>query len=227
MASNRKQIHFPLHRSRSFDHFMDNYCSEELKTINTDIITKGLSKDELFEIIEKYTKWKDDHKGTVRYIICQYLGWSIPSKASMMVLKEFVGCNKVLEIGAGLGLWSALMKEFGLDVITTSKEPNSMPYKKEQPDHGWCDIELLDGLDAVRKYDECNVLFISWGYHNKEFKQAVNQFKGNKIVVVGEIGGCTYWLNTDKYNNKYKMVKWFGIPQWYGLNDAMFFYERK
>ena len=102
-------------------------------------------------------------------------------------------------------------------------------------DIGWTgkyysDEELLDECwslpeEAMVKYQN-EVLFMCWApqFFDDDF---IKNFKGNKIIVVGESGmGCTYnGDNLSKFG--FTLKKIVKIPQWYGSEDVMQFHSKQ
>ena len=49
----------------------------------------------------------------------KWYGFLIPDKQALAVIKEYTNGKKILEIGAGTGLWSNLLQNNKVEVITT------------------------------------------------------------------------------------------------------------
>lgn len=206
----------------------------KMKQVIDPEIKKNLSIDELFNMIEELTDEKtQDSENLMRnssYCSIVYrdaftklFGWSVPSRSSLKQIKEFVGSDLVLEIAAGRGLWSALMRSVNMNVIATSIV-DDIYYDEDDMQKIWSDIELLDCTEAVTKYSDANCLFISWG--NGQLNKCLPIFKGNKIVVIGERGGCTDWFeDNEKYG--FALHSYVFIPRWTGLRDCVELYTRK
>lgn len=209
------------------EHFPQFPASDE-------IIKKDLSEKELFGLVHEYTDGKTysetndfmknfKYSPFYRFGYCAIFGWSIPSETALEKINEFVGPDTVLEIAAGRGLWSALMKKTNMNVITTSIADGHY-FDKKQMEKTWTDIELLDCVDAVTKYGDANCLFISWG--SGQLYRSLRSYNGKKLVVIGEgIDGCTDALD---YVNEFdfKLVSTIDIPCWDGIHDAVFLYSR-
>lgn len=204
----------------------------DIDGLNNNLIERDLSTEQLFILLEKYTsdRIRNDWNGwTFRFHVASIFGWSIPCKSALEEVKNFVKDDLVLEIAAGRGLWSALMRSVGINVICTSIIDGEY-YNKEQMEKTWTDIELLDCEKAVEKYRGANCLFLSWGSGNSLYK-ALDNFIGHYLIVIGELNGCTDDLrNTDdsytRYDFDFVLVKEVDIPQWPGMKDKMYFYSR-
>jgi len=191
-------------------------------------IYPGLTDEEL------KIKAKRDGIGVGEYsrrsgFISQY-GWSVPSEKGIEKLKEFVGNEKVIEVGAGYGLWAKLMQDADIQIV-----PTDMPLEREDrsqvpKDHAYTDIERLNNLDAMQKYIDFGVLMMVWPPYNDPMAyETLKKFKGNKLIFVGEgARGCT---GCDKFfdllGKNWKEVETVFLPQWHGIHDGLQLYVRK
>lgn len=166
-----------------------------------------------------------------REYFTQNYGWSVPSEDSMQELKNFIGNDTVLEVGAGYGLWAKLMQEIGVKIIPTTRKnhPDDL-YHVPNPNLSFTDVEDIESLNSIKKYPNANVLMMIWPpYDDTMAYQSLKSFNGNKLIYVGEgSGGCT---GCDKFhgllNKKWKLVKNINIPRWVGIHDYIMLYERK
>ena len=150
--------------------------------------------------------------------------WAIPDVHSIMEIIKFAEGNEILEVGAGNGFWSILIKTLG-GIITSS-----------DPMISHCDFnafhknfQKLDAVEAV-KQNPTNVLFICWpSYQNPYAYEALKEFKGNKFIYIGEdkYGCCGSPLFFNLLNDEWELKKQIEIECWYTIHDRMEFYERK
>ncbi len=142
--------------------------------VGDEIIEKNLTIDELSALIDRFTGGKTEEKTDelfsmknneyfhfYRFDYAKIFGWSIPSVSALEKIKEFVDTDTVLEIAAGRGFWSALMKSIGMNVIATSIADGHY-YSANDMEKTWLNVELLDCVEAVNTYSDANCLFISW-----------------------------------------------------------------
>ena len=139
--------------------------------------------------------------------------WAIPDLNAINAIAKFIGTAKCLEIGSGSGLWAKLLQLSGVNIIATDNK--SEPFKQH-----FTHIEVLNAKDAVDTYYDCDVLMLCWSR-----VPLPSQFKGSKIVYIGESeGGCTSGIPNP---HVWKLVDQIAIPTWFGINDELFFYCRK
>lgn len=110
----------------------------------------------------------------------EYYGiWGmLPDYESLMKIKEFINDQFTLDVGAGSGLYSLLLKSVGINIMAT--DPRKETYHTE-----YMKTEEYDSLQAIEKYNNAQVLFISWprGWPTTEDMQL---FKGRKVIIIGE-----------------------------------------
>ncbi len=200
---------------------------------NLEIIEYKKNKKYSNELYNCFNEYLKDHQ-TVKNVRDFFIGdfsYSIPNEKAIECMAKFIGKDKCLEVGAGLGLWAYLLiKDYNINMIVT--DDNSTHYEQETRKlNKYCDIIDLNAENAVKKYKEANVLLMIWPpYDNDLAVSAVKKFKGNKIIYVGEAkGGCT---GTDDFFNlldkEWKEIKpENNINNWPEINDQIFFYERK
>ena len=111
-------------------------------------------------------------------------GFILPDKHSIENIKEFAD-ETILEIGSGTGLYAKLLQNNGVNVIATDNLEGNY---KEWYEKTWVDIEKIDAVEAVKKYKDINSLMIVWPGNEQVWVDAVNNFKGNKLIYVGDSG---------------------------------------
>mgnify|MGYP001610758178 FL=1 len=83
---------------------------------------------------------------------------------------------------------------------------------------------------ALKNFPDANVLFLCWPPYNTPLaKESLRLFTGGKVIYIGEDqSGCNADDDFfDIINKFWKQVKRIHIPQWEGLRDNLFLYERR
>jgi hypothetical protein len=154
-----------------------------------------------------------------------HLTWTFPPKYDQLIeLSRITGFNGYLEIGAGTGLFAALMMKIGFDfVAVTDPNPGIFSNIMHEP---YCEMKALNFREALIKYGStANTLFTCWPLSHSYNEDVEKYFKGNYIVHIGEKdGGCTYFgeINLDKWTLIYTIK----TPRWCYINDRLEIYER-
>jgi hypothetical protein len=150
-------------------------------------------------------------------------GWCIPDMSLINQLVEIMRNKTVLSVGSGNAFIEYLLKERGVSIKATDINPRCGEGSKD-----YMEVEQLDALAAVRKYDT-DILLMVWPSSGKMAFDALNEFEGNKFIYIGE----SRYENND-YRDFYQLLNrdWVAkdlhVPmrQWYGIQDFMLVFER-
>jgi hypothetical protein len=178
------------------------YQSKELFIINEYL-------EKVIGIKDRFDSYKQRNTMVNKY------AWAIPCDEA---IEELVKLSPLVEIGAGTGYWAKLVKEAGGTIICYDIKP---------PELVWHDVNQCGTEAAERKLD---TLFLCWPpYDDTMAHDCLKLYKGNKLVYIGEgYGGCTGCnLFHELLNNEWILVKRIYLPQWNGIHDSMYIYERK
>lgn len=149
--------------------------------------------------------------------------FAIPTEKAIL---ELVALSPVVEMGAGTGYWSMLIREAGGEVLSFDKylgEVNKYAFTKSYGVVQQGDENSLQGLGG--RY----CLLLCWPNYNTNFAyNCVVAFLGNRLVYIGEgEGGCNANLEFFHLLGKdWTVTKNIDLPQWPGLNDRLSVYQR-
>ena len=165
-----------------------------------------------------------------RQFVRQY-GWSVPTKEAVEQLKDFIGDDQVIEIGAGIGLWAKLLQDEGVPVVATDNfelatDPKADYITRDPP---FTTIEDLDHEESLQSYPEHGVLMFIWPPCDDPMAtSALKAFRGNKVIYIGEFRGCT--ANDefhDILDSNWTETNRIYIPHWHGISDSVMLLVRK
>ncbi len=177
-------------------------------------------------LMERYQKQEDFRSK---------FGYAVPSLFAIEKIRDFVGGATILEIGAGLGLWACLLQKHGVLVTPTDLHVGgdaalpTMEYPPLKGQTAWTYIHNIPSPLSVTKVP-ADVLMSIWPCYNRDWPtKTLKKFKGTQIVYVGEgHGGCT---GNDEFHEilarEFEEKDCIDIPQWFGLHDRLYLYERK
>jgi hypothetical protein len=137
------------------------------------------------------------------------------------MIKEHTGDRKVLEVFAGRGLWSLLLRLLDVHVVATDLEPKA---------DGFCHVRAQSATEAVRAERDANLLFMCWApYNDPADYDALIEYEGEYVVTVAEgSGGCVgsdqFWPYIGKH---FESIAYTEIPQWYGIHDHLLVWQRR
>lgn len=186
----------------------------------------------------KSMDWKEKSyfASHIRDPFVRSFSWAIPYSSTLAKLASSLkGYSRILEVGAGTGLWAHLLKELhGIPVIATDQSNGNYGHHKQ---HRYCSVEVIDSVAAIEKHDP-EVLLLIWAPFSNpdspypEPPMATNSlkaFKGNLLVWVGEgEGGCngddSFFKELDE---NWDYVDQISMPSWYHIHDQCVIYQRK
>jgi len=157
-------------------------------------------------------------------LVARY-SWAIPDSRALRTIARY---GPVVEIGAGTGYWAALLRARGVDVAAydSCPLPGPNPWHREGA-FPWSLVEYGDASSAALHRDR--TLFLCWPpYTDSMALDALRQHGGERVIYVGEFGGCTA---TDEFHNtlerEFEVIEQVPIHQWPGIHDALFFFRRR
>ena len=169
-----------------------------------------------------------------RDLFNQAFSWAVPSMEALQHIAAFARGTLVIEIGCGMGLWAALLKKLGLDIVATDLQA---------PRETFCKVEKKDFRTALTQHRRRKTLLMVWppqqGQQGSEMAhETLLRFRGPRIVYVGEQkGGCTATedffkqINWTKQLGPHTTARWevinqIMIPRWPGVQDSCYLLQR-
>ena len=137
-----------------------------------------------------------------RLLAAETYAWGIPDEGA---LEEISKHQPIIEIGAGLGYWARLLEDRQVRIKAFDPRP---------PKKGW--TKVLPGGAEVLPFYPYRTLLLCW-VPEKEAQGIVEVYEGDKVIWIGE---------PIKFPN-FREVKMLEIPQWSGLEDALFIFKRR
>jgi hypothetical protein len=196
----------------------DPECIDFLKT-------KGVNINKLYQ----YDRWKDEMWDTlgefrVREAFIQKYGFAILTTAAVELIRPYA---PLLELGAGSGYWAYELKRAGIDVVATDPRTNGFGWfdeggtqKKGRWKSEFTQIEKLNGLDAIRKYPNRNLLIVWPSYGDSWAADALEIFTGHVVVYAGEWGdACAESRFFDLLDQRFSDRTEIKMPHFWGLHD--------
>jgi hypothetical protein len=140
----------------------------------------------------------------------------------------------IIEMGAGTGYWARILTRAGSDVVAFDAiDPGS--HNEYMADDGrgqrigrWFNVQSGLASDASR-YRDLALLLMWPPYDDSMAADTVASWDGHTLIYAGESeGGCTA---DDRFfslvSAGFEEIECVQIPQWYGINDWLWIYQRK
>jgi hypothetical protein len=180
------------------------------------------------EYLEKFKKLERGSEGRIfssryRREMCREYSFAIPSPRALRVLAEL---SPLVELGAGSGYWAMLIRQAGGKIIAYERDLGSSNKYAFTRAYG----TVLEGDEKTLQItDDRLSLLLCWPNYNTDFAyNCLRMFKGNRIAYIGEPeGGCTGNLHFfELLRREWFLLNTISIPQWPGIHDSLFVYER-
>lgn len=165
----------------------------------------------------------------LRSLFVEEFSWAIPTPDVVGKIRDATHGKKILEVGAGNGLWAKLLKMSGSEIVAT----DSFESHGFREDNTYLPVHNLEAVAAIEQNRDCDVLMLIWPAYNTDMaERALKAFKGSTVVYIGEgCSGCNAndeffdelrknW-NEDRFNDD------IYVPQWSGIHDGLEIHRRK
>lgn len=169
--------------------------------------------------------WMSEHERRDAFI--RQFSFAVPTPVAVGRIKRFVGDRKLLEAGAGSGLWARLLSDAG--VVVTALDNGSWRRSGWGINVGkYYPVERCDAAEAVKQNRDHQALMVCWpDYNSPMAAKTLDMFEGDRLIYIGEgSGGCT---GDDRFHEMLEswQAKYVAIPQWPGIHDEVVLYARK
>ena len=178
-------------------------------------------------LLEKYLLENTKFYSPLRHELCQRYAWAVPNEEA---IKTIVKYSPIIEIGSGTGYWAKLISDAGAFIKSFDLFPpysdNINVYHKSSG----CYFPISEGNESKLLEYTNYTLMLCWPpYVDKMSFNVISNYSGKYLIYIGEsYGGCTGCDEFHEYLYKYfNEVEIVNIPQWNGINDYLWIYERK
>ncbi len=162
-----------------FGGYIENYYSEasiiadRIKTIDRTIFENILLNTyKIIEIAYSNIYIPDIYK---------FFSFVKPSKTNIEIIKKYTIDKKIIELFAGYGLWAALLRLNGCDIIPIEPSDSTFYNKKN---NSFVKIEHIYDIPSLLKTKN-EVLFFCYPYMNDDAYEALKNFKDNTFIYIG------------------------------------------
>ena len=166
--------------------------------------------------------WPEDHEDEgPRMKFVRTFSFAIITGAAIQLIKQY---SPILEIGAGMGYWAMELSKAGVNTVATDPTPGI--YFEGCP--RWSKIDLVDGLEAMEKHPDRNLL-LCWPEMREWPAEVVANFSGKHVIYIGEPrDGCTGSSQMfDLLEERYELEVRLEIPQFQRIHDELEIWRRR
>ncbi len=164
-----------------------------------------------------------------RIIAVKHMCWSIPSNHSLTFIKDLVKDTPLIDMCSGCGYWSWMFQQIGINVVAVDSEPGNefhdYQLNSDKLPYLYVDTIKSDASIYLKNHNGCadSILFVSWPRDNLNW---LSEYKGDTLIWIGEIDGCTAYLDESDSECLWQEQSRLLIPHWYGIHDLLIVYRR-
>jgi hypothetical protein len=155
--------------------------------------------------------------------------WAIPTEQALSVLAKHA---PLVECGAGMGYWSALLRARRVDAIAYDLSPPGGDAQNEyhRGERGpWIEVRAASAAAAARRHRE-RALFLCWPPYDDDASSyaALRAYRGEVAIHVGERDeGATGSVRFHReLRLNWTLIEEVDLPHWPGLRDRLMVYRR-
>ena len=163
-----------------------------------------------------------------RHELVQLCAWAIPTREALDALARYA---PLIDCGAGMGYWAALLQAQGVDVLACDLHPpgrkawNSFHRRKRAP---WTEVRRASAVDAVRRHAG-RTLMLCWPPYEDDGAsyQALRAYAGDVLIHIGERDGAS---GSVRFHREIALnwtpIEEIDLPHWPRLDDRLRVYRR-
>jgi len=155
--------------------------------------------------------------------------WAIPTEEALGVLARYA---PLVEGGAGMGYWTALLQARGVDAVAYDLSPpgglapNAYHTRSRKP---WTRLHHGSSVTAVRRHRD-RTLVLCWPPYEDDAASyaALRAYRGEVAIYIGEAGdGATGSVRFHReLDLNWTLVEQIDLPHWPRLRDRLMVYRR-
>jgi len=152
----------------------------------------------------------------LKMAIARHFAWAVPTEEAIACIRKHAA--GVVEVGAGSGYWTWLMRQAGIVVAAFDLDP---------PPFTWSEVRRGDERVAHDHPDKA--LFLCWPpWASSMAVGALAAYRGERVVYVGEWMGGTADANFFALLvSCFECIDSVVIPQWYMRDDRLLVFRRR
>jgi hypothetical protein len=164
------------------------------------------------------------HPSERRRELAALFAWAIPGDEELDALARYA---PLVECGAGMGYWTALLRLRGVDALAYDLfSPKERARGAREP---WTEVHRDASVVAVSRHRD-RVLFLCWPPHERDDAsyEPLRAYRGEILIYVGESGeGVTGTLRFHReLALNWTPIEEIAMPRWPWLRDRLVVYRR-
>lgn len=162
--------------------------------------------------------------GERRRELASLFSWAVPTEAALDLLSKY---SPLVECGAGMGYWLALLRARGVDAIGYDlHRPGGKNAFHRNARRPWTPVQRESSVKAARRHPD-QTLVLCWPpYEDDRASYAVlRAYRGDIVVHIGEGATGSVRFHRELALN-WTLVEELDLPHWPRLQDRVMVYRR-
>lgn len=160
--------------------------------------------------------------------LASLFSWAVPSTHALDVLAAHA---PLVECGAGMGYWAALLRSRGVDVMAYDAAP---PGRSRNDFHRagrppWTEVRRASSVAAARRHGE-RTLLLCWPPYGDDAASydVLRAYRGDTLIYIGEPDeGATGSVRFQReLGLNWTLTRAVALPRWPRLRDTLMVYRR-
>lgn len=167
--------------------------------------------------------------GERRRELASAFSWAIPTEQALAVLARHA---PLVECGAGMGYWAALLRARGVDALAYDLRPPGRGKRNAYHGRGhgpWIEVERASAAAAARRHRD-RALVLCWPPYEEDAASyaALRAYRGEIVIYIGEQGGGA--TGSVRFHRELRLnwtpIEETDLPRWPSLRDRLTVYRR-
>jgi hypothetical protein len=159
--------------------------------------------------------------------LASLFSWAMPSEPALELLARYA---PLVECGAGMGYWAALLRARGVDVLAFDRAaPGARNAHHRQVRAPWTLVGRASSDEAARRHGE-RALLLCWPPYDDDAASyaALRAYRGGTVIYIGEPGeGATGSVRFHReLALNWTLAEELELPRWPRLRDRLMVFRR-
>lgn len=160
--------------------------------------------------------------------LASLFSWAVPNTRALDVLAAHA---PLVECGAGMGYWAALLRARGVDIVAYDAAPpglakNAYHRARRAP---WTEVERASSVSAARRHRD-RTLVLCWPPYGDDASSydVMRAYRGDTLIYIGEPDeGATGSVRFRReLARNWTLSQAVALPRWPRLRDTLMVYRR-
>lgn len=158
--------------------------------------------------------------------LASLFSWAVPTDAALEVLARYA---PLVECGAGMGYWLALLNARGVDAIGYDRaRPGKENAYHRHARQAWTKVARATSIKAAQRHPERSLL-LCWPPYDDDAASygALRAYRGDVVIHIGEREGATGSVRFHReLALNWTLAEELELPHWPRLQDRVMVYRR-